>query len=203
MTYHHGNLRSALLDRAATVIAEEGIEALSLRALARDLGVSHAAPGRHFKDRADLLAALAAEGHRRMTAALNTAATAAGDDPVARYNALGREVIAFSLRHPAYFQVTQHPEVERHSDPSLMAARQAFGDTVRAAAAAAQAVGWRPDEDLEALQLFSTAAALGAASVLMRQSKFAGRPTAELLAIAGRVIDLVIPPSLEALRQES
>ena len=64
MAYHHGNLRQALLERAAQVIAESGVEALSLRALARDLGVSHAAPSRHFPDRRALLGELAKDGFR-------------------------------------------------------------------------------------------------------------------------------------------
>ena len=58
MAYHHGNLKQALLERAAEVIAEKGLEGLSLRGLARDLDVSHAAPRRHFPDRESLIAAM-------------------------------------------------------------------------------------------------------------------------------------------------
>src|SRR5262244_974088 len=68
MNYHHGNLRRELLDRAAQVIAKQGIENLSLRGLAQDLGVSHGAPARHFKDKLDLLRALATEGHNKLAA---------------------------------------------------------------------------------------------------------------------------------------
>src|SRR5436853_260736 len=75
MNYHHGNLRRELLDRAAHVIAEQGVEALSLRALALELGVSHAAPARHFKDKAGLLRVLAKEGFHKITAYI----LAAGD----------------------------------------------------------------------------------------------------------------------------
>lgn len=199
MTYHHGNLRKELLDRAAIVIADQGIDALSLRALARDLGVSHAAPSRHFKDRATLLAALATEGHQRLTDALNTAADAVGDDPVARYNALGCEVIRFALRNPAYFSAIHHPEVQRHSARALEEARVAYGETVRAAAAAAQAAGWHPDEDLETLVIFSSATALGAANMLIDDHADAHLTEAELNDLAAKIIRRVIPASTKEL----
>jgi AcrR family transcriptional regulator len=60
--YHHGNLRAELLDTALQRLHEEGVEALSLRALARSVGVSQTAPYRHFSDKNDLLAALATRG---------------------------------------------------------------------------------------------------------------------------------------------
>ena len=62
--YHHGNLREALLVQAMTTLREGGVEALSLRELARAVGVSHAAPRRHFPDRQALLDALAERGLR-------------------------------------------------------------------------------------------------------------------------------------------
>ncbi len=199
MTYHHGNLRQELLDRAAIVIADQGIDALSLRALARDLGVSHAAPSRHFKDKATLLAALATEGHQQMTNALNTAADAVGDDPVARYNALGCEVIRFALRNPAYFSAFNHPEVQRHSNDALEEVRTAYTETVRTAAAAAQAAGWHPDEDLETLVIFSSATALGAASMLIDDHADAFHTEQELNELAAKIIGHVIPASTKEL----
>ncbi|QGK70847.1 TetR family transcriptional regulator [Allosaccharopolyspora coralli] len=68
--YHHGDLRTALLEHAERTVAEDGVDALSLRELARDAGVSHAAPRRHFRDRNDLLDALALTGFERLGAAL-------------------------------------------------------------------------------------------------------------------------------------
>ncbi|MYW35224.1 helix-turn-helix domain-containing protein, partial [Streptomyces sp. SID2119] len=61
-TYHHGDLRRAILSAALDAIAAEGPAALSLRDLARRAGVSHAAPAHHFKDRTGLLTAVATEG---------------------------------------------------------------------------------------------------------------------------------------------
>lgn len=68
--YHHGNLRSAVVERALELLEEHGAADLSLRLVARQLGVSQTAPYHHFPDKNALLAALAAEGFRRSTAAL-------------------------------------------------------------------------------------------------------------------------------------
>jgi AcrR family transcriptional regulator len=70
-TYHHGELRPALLRAAAKILEKEGREAISLRDLARRAGVSHAAPYRHFADRQALLAALAEEGFALLAADLD------------------------------------------------------------------------------------------------------------------------------------
>jgi AcrR family transcriptional regulator len=90
--YHHGNLRKAVLDRAAVVLRERGASSLSLREIARDIGVSHAAPVRHFADRQALLDALAVEGFARLGARLQEAITAE-----ARYQDQIRAVAAVYL----------------------------------------------------------------------------------------------------------
>jgi AcrR family transcriptional regulator len=102
--YHHGELRRALLDTALAVIEREGVSALSLRDLARRLGVSHAAPAHHFPDRAALLVEIAREGFERFGVALVAAADRAPDDD-ARLAAIGRAYVAFALAHPATFRV--------------------------------------------------------------------------------------------------
>src|SRR2546423_10657820 len=77
--YHHGSLRAALLERAEQVVTERGVHALSLRELAREVGVSHGAPRRHFAGRQALLDALALEGFERLGRALRAALDGAGD----------------------------------------------------------------------------------------------------------------------------
>jgi AcrR family transcriptional regulator len=78
--YHHGQLRTALLDAAERGLREHGADQLSLRDLAREIGVSHAAPRRHFPDRQALLDALAETGFARLDAILRTALASVGDD---------------------------------------------------------------------------------------------------------------------------
>jgi AcrR family transcriptional regulator len=93
--YHHGNLRNVLLGRAEATLQEEGIDALSLRELARSAGVSHGAPRRHFADRQALLDALAERGYERLGAELCAALDAATPSLDARIAALARAYAGF------------------------------------------------------------------------------------------------------------
>ncbi|MET9835618.1 TetR/AcrR family transcriptional regulator [Streptomyces sp. NPDC006385] len=94
--YHHGDLRAALLAAAERTLREKGAASLSLRELAREVGVSHAAPGRHFKDKQALLNALALAGYERLAQSLSTA-----DDPALplepRLTALARAYLRFAI----------------------------------------------------------------------------------------------------------
>jgi AcrR family transcriptional regulator len=103
-TYHHGDLRAALVKAAAAAIERGGYENLSLRELAESLGVSRAAPYRHFADRRALLAAVAAEGFGRLTAIYRKAA-ASGKPPQARLAAAGRGYLAFAAEQPQLFRL--------------------------------------------------------------------------------------------------
>jgi AcrR family transcriptional regulator len=192
LAYHHGNLREALLARAAEVIAQCGVDAVSLRGLARDLGVSHAAPSRHFADRAALLAELARDGFRRSVEAMNAGAQAAGSDPVARYRALGRSYVRFACDNPAYFRAINHPEVRARADADLLAAQREWFATLRKGVEAARAAGWNPDADPDALVAFSVAAAMGAAALFADAGWRALLAADDVDALADAVLDLVV-----------
>jgi AcrR family transcriptional regulator len=99
--YHHGNLRSELLERAERTLSERGAGELSLRELAREVGVSHAAPRRHFRDKQALLDALAQDGFERLGRELDEAVNAAHGDFGARLAAFGRTYVRFATRNPA------------------------------------------------------------------------------------------------------
>lgn len=114
-TYHHGDLRRALLVAAASAIEESGVTALSLRALARRAGVSHAAPAHHFGDRAGLLTALAIEGYDLLADALEAA------DGLLE---TGVAYVRFAVGHRAHFEVMFSPELSRGDDPALAEARE-------------------------------------------------------------------------------
>jgi AcrR family transcriptional regulator len=96
--YHHGDLPAALLQAAGQLLEKEGVEGLSLRALTRRTGVSHAAPYRHFRDRESLLAALAAEGFAMLAQAQREAATGG-------LRAMGEAYVRFALEHPQRFRL--------------------------------------------------------------------------------------------------
>ena len=97
--YHHGDLPAALRQAAGKILEKEGLEALTLRTLARRTGVSHAAPYRHFRHREALLAALAADGFAMLGRALREAAAAGG------LRAMGEAYVRFALRHPQRFRL--------------------------------------------------------------------------------------------------
>jgi AcrR family transcriptional regulator len=104
--YHHGDLRRALLNAADVVLERCGPEALSLRAVAREAGVSPAAPYHHFKDKDDLVLAVAREGFARLRAALDKARIEAEAGPApAKTSGLGLAYIAFAQAHPALYRV--------------------------------------------------------------------------------------------------
>ena len=117
--YHHGDLRQATIDEAVRVIAEEGPGALSLRDLARRLGVSHAAPTHHFGDKAGLLTAVAAEGYRLLAAELRRAYERTGD-----FLEVGVAYVRFATRNRPYFDVMFRPELYHDDDPELTQARK-------------------------------------------------------------------------------
>jgi AcrR family transcriptional regulator len=103
--YHHGNLRAALLGEAERTLREQGIDALSLRDLARQAGVSHAAPRRHFADRHALLDALAASGFVRLGDEVRAAIDAAGEDYQARLRAVATAYVRFATRDAALLEL--------------------------------------------------------------------------------------------------
>ncbi|MBN6056522.1 TetR/AcrR family transcriptional regulator [Nonomuraea sp. RK-328] len=99
--YHHGDLRAALLTRAEQTLRDKGPAELSLRELARDVGVSPAAPSRHFKSKRALLDALALEGFDRLRAALTAAQDGAGESFADRLTALTRAYLRFAAANAA------------------------------------------------------------------------------------------------------
>jgi AcrR family transcriptional regulator len=165
--YHHGDLRASLLKRSAEIISEQGIEALSLRAVARDLGVSHGAPNRHFKSKADLLATLAADIWQKMqNATLASAKNLESDDPQHYLNALGRGYLRWALENKSAFQAISHPDLRRYADDDVRAAQDAFLSVIRKAVVASQKKGRHPAVDSDVLTLYTNAVPFGCAMIL-------------------------------------
>ena len=103
--YHHGDLRNALIQAGLAILAEEGVDALTLRAVARRAGVSHAAPYRHFTDKEALLAAIAVQGFEMLAAAVYAAADRRPSDPAAQLEEASWAYVQFALAHPAHLRV--------------------------------------------------------------------------------------------------
>ncbi len=105
-TYHHGDLRAALIAAAEDLLAEKGAEGFTLRECARRAGVSPAAPSHHFGNAAGLLAAIATLGFEELSDEMEAALAAAGPGRAGRLRAIGAAYVAFALRRPGRFRVT-------------------------------------------------------------------------------------------------
>jgi AcrR family transcriptional regulator len=118
-------VRDALLAAARTELAEHGRAAISLRAVARRAGLSHAAPKYHFGDRSGLLTAIATEGFHALARQLSEVHESDRQQQLA---VLGRAYIDFGLAHPALFELMFAPNELHATDPELIAAQeQAIG----------------------------------------------------------------------------
>ncbi|MBZ5537027.1 MAG: TetR/AcrR family transcriptional regulator [Acidobacteriia bacterium] len=125
--YHHGNLRAVLLQTAMRLIREVGPAGFTLREVARRANVSHNAPYRHFRNKDQLLAAVATEGFRELTAAMRTAAES---QPSAweRLRRSGLAYISFAVRRPEHFTVMFDTPLNPRDDPvCAKAGEEAFG----------------------------------------------------------------------------
>ena len=121
--YHHGALREALLQAAERVLERDGLAGLTLRAVAREAGVSHAAPKHHFADVTGLVSELAAIGFRQFGAAMAACDTAAS--PLERMLARPKAYVAYAQAHPGMYSLMFRTERLDLSRPSLREAAEA------------------------------------------------------------------------------
>ena len=119
-TYHHGDLPNTLKRIALELIDEKGVNEFTLRDAAQQAGVSHSAAYRHFADKAALLAAVAEDGFEKIHTQIADARDRVGDDPIARYVAIGVAYLSFAIANPAYFRLMYGPSSpDRSSFPRL------------------------------------------------------------------------------------
>jgi AcrR family transcriptional regulator len=197
VAYHHGNLREVLLDAAAEAVEEEGLAALSLRALARKIGVSHGAPARHFPDKTALLTALATEALDRFQAAMREAGEK-GDSALERYRAIGRCYVRFAIENPAYFHIVGRPEFYSAGDEAFSRGYQEFFDTMSEAAAAAQRESGVQELDPQAFLISTWAMAHGLATLWLDGTLEDRIGPVDIEAIAARAFDVVFASSQSA-----
>jgi AcrR family transcriptional regulator len=188
------DLRRTLLDASLDLIAREGLEAFSMREVARRAGVSHQAPYHYFDDREAILAAIVAEGFQQlrddMFAALDKVA-----EPFARLSAIGRAYVGFALGHPAHFKLMFRSELvraEKHEDASSCA-QSAFEVLVSVVDDVATRKYGRPDPSL-VLAAWSLAHGLATLLLEGKLEKHCGKGKRAQLAAANTVLE-----SFEAL----
>ena len=123
--YHHGALRDALLEAAERVLERDGLAGLTLRAVAREAGVSHAAPTHHFGDLTGLVSELAAIGFRQFNAAMAAACGGSERSLNERAMARAKAYVAYAEAHPGMYGLMFRTERLDYSRPSLHEAAEA------------------------------------------------------------------------------
>lgn len=131
--YHHGDLRRALVEAALEMLAEGGTEALGLRELARRVGVSAAAPYRHFRDRKALIQAVAAAGFEKFDA--EVCGARAGVAPEDQFAAMAEAYVHFALKHARLYRLMFSSELGKFDNPDLRRAAGAAYASLAVAAA--------------------------------------------------------------------
>lgn len=113
-SYHHGDLRVALLKVATEMIDEKGMESLTLRGLSERIGVSRTAPYRHFRDKSALLTAVAEEGFRRLFKKMQTAIEKTKDDTIDQFQNMGVAYVQFAKDNPTHYRLMVACEADSH-----------------------------------------------------------------------------------------
>ena len=168
-------LGQRLVQVALDLLADEGIEALTLRRIARRAGVSHGAPLRHYRSLADLLSEVAARGFQQLSEALEKSAAQLppGAGPMARLEAAARAYVETAVANPGLFALMFRPVDLDVANPRFVGeAAGAFEQLVRLVRAA-QDAGWQPGRDTRLLAGCVWAAVHGLAT-LWAQGAFAG-----------------------------
>ncbi len=131
--YHHGDLKNALIQAGVEILTAEGIHALTLRKVAKRVGVSHAAPYAHFPDKQSLIAAIAAEGYKKLTEQIIQIIEQYADDPLAQLLNAAWAYIEFAKAEPAYFKLSFSGIVEQEENyPEYVEqTKKAFGLVVK------------------------------------------------------------------------
>jgi AcrR family transcriptional regulator len=185
--YHHGDLRAALLAGAERKLSREGVHKLSLRELARDVGVSHGAPREHFRNKQALLDALAETGFQRLGQELEAAMAGSQGSFTRRLTAFAQTYVRFASRQPALLELMFASLHQPGADPSLREANdRAFAAPI-ALIASAQANGEiiADDPDRVAMAVLATLQGL---AWLANSSVIGDRP-----------IDTVVAETIETL----
>ena len=142
MSYHHGDLKNALIEAGAEILSKEGVTGLSMRRVAQKVGVSQAAPYAHFADKQALIAAIATEGYQRLYEALRAAIARGGDDAERQLVEGAWTYVEFALEHASLFKVTMSNVVEKQKEyPAFVEVSQNSFALVLAVAEACQKAG--------------------------------------------------------------
>jgi len=145
-TYHHGDLKNALIQAGIDILAEDGISRLSLRKVAKRAGASHNAPYAHFRDKQALVAAISMEGYQRLYTELTRIDQVFQGDPLKRLVEVARSYVQFSILDPAHFKITFSGVIDKENEyPAFVEIAQKSFTFLTNLAADCQEAGILPD----------------------------------------------------------
>ena len=127
-SFHHGNLRAALLQAAFEILDESGPDAITIREVARRSDVSHAAPVNHFKDRTELLTVVATMLFRELDSAISAKLAGHSTSPAESVRSFANTLITFGLENPGRYQLLWRRDLVDNSNPDLQAAMDGIYD---------------------------------------------------------------------------
>ncbi|MBK1785519.1 TetR/AcrR family transcriptional regulator [Prauserella cavernicola] len=154
--------RQRLIESATALLADEGVEAVTLRRIAREAGVSHGAPLRHFTGRSALLSAVATTGFAELRERTEVVASA---EPRERLLAMCRAYLEFAFANPAMFELMFRRDLVDADEPELASTNSAVFERFSELVGETQAVGWRPGTDARLLAASLWAALHGLAGL--------------------------------------
>jgi len=196
-TYYGGDLRRDLLDTALELIDQDGPSAVSLRSLARRLGVSHAAPANHFPDKAALFTAIAVEGFELLARAIQDGAGQLGPEATAgqRFRAAGQAYTGFALAHPAHFAVMWQRDLLHQDDPELAAAGDTTFELLLGSVREIKSEGWAAGADPQAVAWLVWSVVHGLAALWLGGSlQHSQRPFDEIAGEVGALLGGALSP---------
>jgi len=194
-TYHHGDLRAALLSAARHIVEEKGADAFTLREAARRAGVSHGAPAHHFGDKTGLLTALAVQALTARVEQVEAAKLAAGPDPLDQLKACGMAHIDFLISHPRLEGLCWRSNLVNRADPALQEVLQRMTAGLIETMSAATGKTLAPDKEANPSTLLAVSVVHGFAQMVTDRVILHDVPDQErrpqALAMADAMLDLV------------
>ena len=202
--YHHGDLKVALVDAVEQVVQERGVGHVSLRAVARQVGVTHAASAHHFENKAGLLTAFATQGYVQLAGAVLAAIDEAQPvDGPSVLEAVGRGYVRFALANPGRFEVMFRLDLLNADDPDFTAASEGAYSLLVSTITRCQSEGFlgRNDPEVVAVSAWSMVHGLAALWISGRLGERIREK--DPIRLADRVSRLYVDSVLRATKSEN
>lgn len=152
--FHHGSLKQALLDTSRALLDTHGPDDVTIRAVAREVGVSHAAPVNHYKDRETLLTALATVLFKELLVSVQEKLNKKDLPSSARISTFAIVLFDYAMAHPNRYRLLWHTGLVNHNDPDLLDVMDQFYNSCCAEIAGAD-IGRERDIETNATALWS------------------------------------------------